>query len=790
MPPPNAKRSPAQTVVLPTEKYPFQQAAGTAEADVAALKLQQQNYEAVAPIGSGGMGAVIQVRDRNIERMVAMKVVLNQNQAPTEKLQRFLQEARIMGQLEHPNIVPIHELGIDKQGRLYYTMKMLRGRHLRNILEGIRDGDEVTIARYPLAGLLTIFQKVCDAVAYAHSKGIIHRDLKPENVMIGDYGEVVLMDWGLAKCVHDPEPPTTPTPQSADPATSPVLTQEGSVMGTPHFLSPEQANGRTQEVDERTDIFALGGMLYNILTLHPPYPGTYTPEIIERARVGAIAAPASFNPDTQRPATTASAATALRHCPGRRIPETLAAMAMKALAPNAEDRYQTVADLARDLQAYEAGFVTSVETKSVGRMVVLLVKRRKMEFLVLATALVALLTIGGVAITRVVQSERHARFLLEQLRQSAPAFVAEAQGLIEQSKFVEALQRIDYALSLDGQNADYHALRGNILQTQLSLGEAHRAYNTAIQLQPNHDAARENLKLCQQLLEENRGRRTWRPESLNRLHAGLLRQQRSAEALAIMRQFGADKGVLYDSWKTILATAGVPTTAKNLILNVRGLFSLTVQAPNLDNLAALKDMPLERLFLAGTKISDLSPLAGAPLVELDLTGTKISDLTPLTDMPLRSLILRDTAVNDLAPLSTVPLQNLALDGTPVQDLGPLQTAPLKALSLRGSLVDDLTPLRNLPLEELNLEATAVTNLAPLQKLPLKYLSLAGCEKIADLKPLADCRFLEVLILPAGAENHPVLKSLPALRVIRTKPIGSGPWPVAPPLPTGKPPGTK
>ena len=144
------------------------------------------------------MGAVLDARDQKFGRSVAMKVMLRR-QASEEEEQRFLQEARVLGQLAHPNIVPVYDLGFDHERRMFYTMKLVQGATLHEVISKLKTGDSETLARYPLNTLLTIFQKVCDAVAFAHSRGIIHRDLKPHNVMVGEFGEVLVMDWGLAK---------------------------------------------------------------------------------------------------------------------------------------------------------------------------------------------------------------------------------------------------------------------------------------------------------------------------------------------------------------------------------------------------------------------------------------------------------------------------------------------------------------------------------------------------------------------------------------------------------------
>ncbi|MEQ2005670.1 MAG: serine/threonine-protein kinase [Limisphaerales bacterium] len=155
-------------------------------------------YRPGREIAHGGMGAVLDARDQKLGRSVAMKVMLRPNASEAERL-RFLQEAHVLGQLAHPNIVPIHDLGTEEKGRLFYIMKLVQGVTLHEVIGKLNAGDPETLAKYPLNTLLTVFQKVCDAVAFAHSRGIIHRDLKPQNIMVGEFGEVLVMDWGIAK---------------------------------------------------------------------------------------------------------------------------------------------------------------------------------------------------------------------------------------------------------------------------------------------------------------------------------------------------------------------------------------------------------------------------------------------------------------------------------------------------------------------------------------------------------------------------------------------------------------
>jgi len=163
------------------------------------------------------MGVVLNAEDIRLCRRVAMKRMLASGAAESENLRRFVREAQVLGWLEHPNIVPIHDLGLDEGGEAFYTMKFVQGRTLQSVLSSIAQGNREDIADYPLSRLLTIFLKVCDGVAFAHSKGIIHRDLKPANIMLGEYGEVLVMDWGLAKILSAAEEATALLPGCCKP---------------------------------------------------------------------------------------------------------------------------------------------------------------------------------------------------------------------------------------------------------------------------------------------------------------------------------------------------------------------------------------------------------------------------------------------------------------------------------------------------------------------------------------------------------------------------------------------
>jgi len=232
-----------------------------------------RGFDLLDEVGRGGMGVVYRARDLALGREVAVKVLHERYAADGSPARRFLDEARITGQLQHPGIPAVHAVGALPDGRPFLAMKLIKGRTLDDRLKGRAD---------PAAGLgelLVVFEAVCQAVAYAHSRGVIHRDLKPQNVMVGAFGEVQVMDWGLAKVLAERdadggEPEAAPvTEVESDRDADGSRTRAGSVLGTPAYMPPEQAIGAIDQVDQRSDVFGLGAILCAILTGQPPYLG-------------------------------------------------------------------------------------------------------------------------------------------------------------------------------------------------------------------------------------------------------------------------------------------------------------------------------------------------------------------------------------------------------------------------------------------------------------------------------------------------------------------------------------
>jgi len=366
-------------------------------------------------IAKGGMGAILEGEDCKLGRTIAVKVMLDPH-AGSEQARRFVQEAAVLGKLAHPNIVPVYDLGRDIDGALFYTMKLVKGRTLQQIIDDLRKEKKEALEHYTLDRLLTIFRKVCDALAFAHASHIIHRDLKPENVMVGEFGEVLVMDWGIAKLLNelgvegsaDTLVRSVPDPNSGQecPRSSTAsftATLEGAVMGTPTYMSPEQAMGKVNELDERSDIFSLGGILYAILTLRPPVEGKDVWEVLEKVQMANIAAPTTYGATTTGKGSAeaksdvleAKKITPLPHMPGGRVPNALSAVAMKALTLDKTKRYQHVAAFSADIEAYQGGFATSAEQAGLVKQLVLLVRRHKTAFTTAAAAWLVITALAG-----------------------------------------------------------------------------------------------------------------------------------------------------------------------------------------------------------------------------------------------------------------------------------------------------------------------------------------------------------------------------------------------------------
>ncbi len=301
--------------------------------------LRQHRYNLGESVVQGSTSTIFEAYDTSLARDIAIKVMRPECQTNAPQVLRFIREAQLTSQLQHPNILPIYELNLDEQSQLYFTTRFVEGESLSTILENLTTGEPRTLARYHLPALLAVFQKVCDAVAFAHSRGVVHCGLRPDAITVGRHGEVFVVNWNFAGilAVNEDGAPF-PQPVHAAPADGPSYTTA--------YSAPEQADG-SESFSPRTDVYALGGILYMLLTLHTPLP-----ESSEAALIAFI-----LSGDIDPAATRVK--TPLPHCPRGHVPEPLAALAMKALSLRPADRPGSVHALQNEIAAWQAGLLQS-----------------------------------------------------------------------------------------------------------------------------------------------------------------------------------------------------------------------------------------------------------------------------------------------------------------------------------------------------------------------------------------------------------------------------------------------
>ncbi len=756
-------------------------------------------------IARGSMGVVRRAVDSDMDREVAIKYLLDGDDVAYQL--RFVEEARITGRLEHPNIVPIHELGVDENRRLFFAMKMVKGRSLAAVLRELRDNPATAEQEWSLGRLLNVLNNVCYAVAYAHSRGVIHRDLKPANIMLGDFGETYVMDWGLAKPVGSGDEAQSVERSatvdknshcgsdsgggSSKAATARAVegewTEDGAVLGTPSYMSPEQARGEVQRLDVRGDVYSLGAVLYELLALQSPVKKEGGAQaILDRVVRGEIEPPEVRSPERAR---------------AGKIPKELSAVALKALALRPADRYASVEELRRDLERFQEGRSVSAKEDTAWEAITKLVKRNKAVSLTTAAALLILATVSIVAYqfnyaARVRAEQANASFLEEQraknetIVRSIPAMVRAARQMANDGAVSAALDQIALVQSYDPENLGARFLSGAIRLAQKDWPAAGRELAEYVRRNPSDAAAVKMREIAAS------GKTTDVATLFDA--AGLLHDQHldglTPFLLDEVERKTEAKKALMTLYRKQIAAIWPNGNGYFRVADGELEFDFAGQAQLLSDLAPVRRFQIDRLRLSDcVKVSDLEPLRGMPLTALNLHGCKlVKHLEPLRGMPLRDLnigkcaqfenkdldVLRgmrlerlyldSTLISDLSPLTGMPLTDLTIRFSPVADLGPLHGMPLEALFFSGAYaVEDLEPLRGLPCRTLVLSiCPKVKNLEPLQGMPCVALTMIGLHRVTSLEPLRGMPCEELRISSCdGIKSLDPLKGMPCRSLV-------------------------
>ena len=325
------------------------------------LKNLNSRYTEKQKIASGGMKCISKVFDVSTSRYLAMAELLPEIDEDFNEV--FLREARLTALLEHPNIISIHDIGLNPQNRPYFTMDLKTGDTLEDILKELHAGSEKYIQQYPLHSLLSIFIKICDAMAYAHSRDVIHLDLKPANIQVGNYGEVLVCDWGLSKIIGDYETEDLEE-LLLDKDLLNHMTFNGQIKGTPGYMAPEQIEENGMK-DMVTDIYSMGCILYSLLTFKRPLNGDIE-EILKNTLDGKIVPPKTLNPA---------------------VPESLSAVVMRALSVDREERYQSVNELKAEVIKFQSGYSTHAENAGIIKELSLFIDRNRLACFITVTAI-------------------------------------------------------------------------------------------------------------------------------------------------------------------------------------------------------------------------------------------------------------------------------------------------------------------------------------------------------------------------------------------------------------------
>ena len=673
--------------------------------DVLEIMDNEPRYDHENNIAFGGMKKISSAYDKLFRRPVAKAEL--KTKFRHEVISNFINEARIMARLEHPNIVPVYDLDANEAGDPFFTMKLSRGKNLEDIIKLLNDKDPQTLEYYTRDRLLEIFLKVCDAVAYAHSKGILHLDIKPANIQVDQFGAVLLCDWGLAREMIKIE-----NPNLTDHELKYELEHslDGKIKGTPGFMAPEQVDRKNKKINVNTDIYGLGALLYNILTLRIPLMGASLNQVIRNTLTGNFPQPLELNLD-------------------KPVPQGLNAVVMKAMALEANDRYTSAEKLAEDIRNYQQGFATRAQEAGFGTLISLVLKRYKKQFILGSMILVGFIgtilfflvklndeqVLTHEALVRSTESEARLQTTHKQLQSSE----------IEARKLIFELQT-EKNERLTLQKATFPQLRLMISSRHIKgdFNQVNALATMLYHLDPNDER---NIILAGYTAFGNLDF----VKALD-LFSKLKKQEDYQWLISISKKYAEQKPTISELYSLIIYIMNKHASARKN-LNNHLLYSITQTYPLADRFELAKKM------LHDEKVAhshfDLQLIQGR--YHLSLANNKTFEY--------------------ISPLRTLPLTHLDLSNTPCVDISPVENAPLNTLILNGSRVVRILKINKNTIREIDLRNTQISNLAFLKDSTIEKLYLN--KHWTDLKVLKSCQFLKKIYLKDSLYSSRYLEKL-------------------------------
>ena len=636
-------------------------------------------------IDEGGMKKIKAYEDSLSGRTIAIASMKDCKKA--SDIDNFIREARLTAMLEHPNIVPLYDLNLDKDGLPYFSMKLLGGENLKSVISKLNSAETSYLEKFSLRDRLEIFLKITDAISYAHSKGIVHLDLKPANIHLNEFGEVLVCDWGLARELDTAGNCETLELDSSELHKPSVqISLDKKLKGTPGYMAPEQINPALGKRTEQTDIFSLGALLYALLTFQEAFDNDTIDDVLKNTLTGNFPLPKEVDSS---------------------LPSALNAIILKSMAPDPDNRYDDVSSLSRDIRSWLGGYATQAENANFFQQILLVFKRHKMAslysllFLVFSSLLI-LFSFDKIkeeknAAQKAELAEKRSRQVAENSQQdlqktlndlkiesakrqsisikaSANLYKTAIQAL-KQNQFTRSMALINDALALNSQHHEALLARGLLHLGNLRFTDA----NTDLQSYPKpHDIA-PLINLSTHYSQFTAGNTKLNLEQISALFVDIKKidpkhtQKLKSMIIKIITQsYSLGFRVQFARYHIFSQSS----LNKNFNWQQQGeTYALDISSnPSLQDIAVLENLPITELNLSRSKVRDISFLKRLPLEKLNLSFTHVTELSPMRSIPLKEINLKGSHVTKLSGLNFTALEIIHLNNL-ILNLSSLLKAP-------------------------------------------------------------------------------------------------------------------